>query len=118
MSPQRLAKNAIFAETLPIRELLEETLRKLQMQPKTTVACRQLAVIVDHLSVWQKRYMPDLAAAIDKTSPENPYTREQLDTMLSAYRQNGYFGLTDEQKVMIDWFDRNYRTDDVRETMG
>lgn len=108
MSPQPQNKQSIFAETLPISELLQETYQKLQHQPRSTVACRQLAVIIGHLDIWQKRYMPDLTAASSSDDPNLPYSRNQIDDALKTYRENGYFGLPDEKKQILDWFDNNY----------
>ena len=105
-------KQTVFEETVPIRELMQETLDRLQRLPRSTIACRQWAEIIHRVETWQARYMPDLAAAHRPETPgavaDLPYTREEVEGVLNVYRKDGYFALDEAQRKVLEWYEDKY----------
>lgn len=99
-------KQSVFEKTLPIKADLVKILHELEVIPRTTVAARQLSVIISHLEIWQKRYMPEPEEVIYQG--HQAYSRVKVDSVLAKYREQGYFALDQEEKKVIEWFDEKY----------
>jgi hypothetical protein len=107
--PQTLIEKArIIREVEPIVDMLNELKQQLDQLPRTAVATRQLGVIICKLVAWRETYEPRAGAEQSEVVSAVP-DRDEIDHTLKAYRRNGYFGLTDREKYVIDFFDKNYR---------
>lgn len=100
-------KARIIKEVEPVAELLEDIKAQLDELPRSSVATRQLAVIICKLRTWQETYEPRTGSEQKEELGEVP-PREEIDRVLKAYRRNGYFGLTDREKYVLEFFDRHY----------
>lgn len=98
-------RESIIAEVETITEMLTEATDKLATLPRTATAARQLAVIANRLEGWQRTYGPTKTAPIPKGER---FSRQEVDKALKAYRKYGYFGLSEDQKEAIRWFDEHY----------
>ena len=97
------AKSKLATEVKDIRDLLAEVCQRLAKLPRSTVATRQLSLILSKMDQWLAEFGPK--PAVDESEPN----RDEIDDALSAYRDRGFVGLTVRQRFIIEWFDRNYR---------
>lgn len=102
-------KDHLIAEVETITELLYETRERLQEVPRTTTAVKQLNAIVNRLESWKRTFGPTKHAPIPKGER---FSHQEVDRALKAYRKYGYFGLSEDQKEAIQWFDKHYATRD------
>lgn len=112
------AKIDIFNDVEPILDLLRETHQKLDALPRSTVAARQLHLIISKLAGWKTAYeplraqdkpdMPHIGLAEDRQDSKSVPTLHEIDLALKAYRRAGYFGLNPREKFCIEYFDQNY----------
>lgn len=110
-------KVEVFQEVEPILELLREVHGRLDALPRSTVAARQLHLIISRLATWKTAYEPLQAkpkadVAILPTNPSAgalaPPSRYEIDLALKSYRRNSYFGLSEREKFCIEYFDKTY----------
>lgn len=106
-------KAKVIHEVQPIRELLAEVHSRLQEIPRSSVAARQLSVIIAKLEVWHKTYGPTehhepVGHPQNVSIMQREFSLTDTDKALTAYKRHGYFGLSDREKAIIQWFDRRY----------
>jgi 5-bromo-4-chloroindolyl phosphate hydrolysis protein len=99
-------KETIIQEVETIAEMLTEATDRLAELPRTATAARQLSVIVNRLEGWKRTYGPTKHLPIPKGER---FSHQDVDRALKAYRKYGYFGLSEEQKEAVRWFDEHYR---------
>lgn len=101
-------KARVIQEVEPIVELLADVKRELETLPRSAVATRQLGVIICKLVAWRETYEPRVGNTEQNDDINEVPQRDEIDRVLKAYRRNGYFGLTDREKYVLEFFDRHY----------
>lgn len=108
-------KDDLIAEVESITELLTETQERLSQLPRTSTASKQLSVILNRLEGWRRTFGPTKHLPIPKGER---FGHQEVDKALKAYRKYGYFGLTEDQKEAIQWFDKHYSITAHRDVGG
>lgn len=104
MSEVLEAKAKIAQEVQATRELLLESCQRLAKLPRSTVATRQLNLILTKLDQWLAEFGPK--PSIDESEP----SRDEIDAALRAYRSRGFAALSVREQFIVEWFDKTYRT--------
>lgn len=98
VAPQKLT---IIREVEPVKDLLVEIKSKLQDTPRSKYAAQNLSQIINKLDKFSETFMPQKTASVDPS-------RQEIDEVLIRYKEQGYFALSEREKFVINYFDRNY----------
>lgn len=103
MSEALEAKAKIAEDVGELREMLADICLRLAQQPRSAVATRQLKYILSKMDQWLASFGPK--PEVDTSEPD----RDEIDSMLIAYREKGYRGLSQRERFVLEFFDRRYR---------
>ena len=97
------SKLTVAKDVADLRELLAELCLRLSAQPRSAVASRQLKYILSKMDQWLASFGPK--PEVDISEP----ARDEIDDALLAYREKGWRGLSQRERYVVEWFDREYR---------